>query len=147
MSKTARIADLSGFTLIEILVVLVITGLLAGIAFPRLQQLVRSMEMSGQRENILSELEGLGYHAYANGKPIHLTSLPDPEAEKSSEPALHLPAGWRLDVAQAIEYAYNGVCSGGKITLIAPDKATETFRLTPPLCRLEPAGENTDSWR
>ena len=124
----------AGFTLVEILVVLVIAGLLAGIALPRLQSLARSMELSGQRKEIASQVEGLGYRAYTEGRALRLTALPDAK----SELPVQLPEGWRIVVAEPIEYGVNGACRGGKLTLVYPDETRQGYELRPPMCRMEP---------
>ena len=59
----------TGFTLIEIIVVMVIVGLLTSIALPRLVRLYASVENSSQRNAIKDQIEGLGYLAYSAGKP------------------------------------------------------------------------------
>lgn len=127
-----------GFTLVEILVVLVIVSLLAGIALPRLTTLYTSVESAGQRGAIHEQIEGLGYRAYVSGQAIVLDSS---EGKNSKVPPkdypLQLPPGWRIDLPKPVRYSAQGVCGGGELLISAPDGGKEAFRLIAPLCRLE----------
>ena len=140
MTPPARLPH--GFTLLEILVVLAIVGLLAGVALPQLQRLLGSVELSSQRTDIRLAIEGLGYRAYAAGKPITLadaerSTLSGGAAPPPNEP-LQLPPGWQIKVATPIVYSLNGVCGGGRLSIINPEGRRENFQLRPPKCQLEP---------
>lgn len=128
---------LRGFTLLEILVVLLIAGLLASIALPGMRQMVAGIGLAGERKALMGQLEDLGYKAYAEGRPITLKDLPDPAASPGARAEIEVPQGWRLQVEKPILYAVNGACGGGKIAIIAPDKRSEQYLLKPPLCRLD----------
>lgn len=121
-----------GFTLIEILVVMVIIGLLAGVTFPRLHALSQRYEIAAQRASLLTEIGNLGYRAYSSGQPAELASLAAPAA--ASAP-IGIPQGWQIEAQQPIRYSSNGICSGGKITLVGPDEFREEFQLAPPQCK------------
>ena len=122
----------AGFTLIEILVVLVILGFIAGLALPGVQKMMQSARFASERAFILGELGSLGYRAYVTGRPIILGEM----RQEGSAPPFDLPEGWRLVFPKPISYRFNGLCSGGSVTLIAPDDRQETVDLVAPSCRV-----------
>lgn len=120
------------------LVVLVIIGLLTSISLPRLSSLFASVENSGQRRSIQDQIEGLGYQAYAIGRPILLQSS---VADKGVQPSypLVLPAGWSINVVKPVRYSSQGVCSGGRLMIVDPGGGVEAFSLAAPQCKLQPS--------
>jgi len=119
-----------GFTLIEILTVLVIAGLLAALAAPPLQRMAASMERSTQRGLLAGEITGLAYRAWLEGKPYTLGA----DADLPTAYRLRLPAGWRVEFPKPVTYAFNGICSGGRLSLLGPDGWREDWQLQGPLC-------------
>lgn len=68
-----------GFTLLEILFVLSILGLLAGLALPRMTALYDSFQWAGERDEALRALADLGLTASRQSREFELTSYPAPE--------------------------------------------------------------------
>lgn len=49
---------------------------------------------------------------------------------------MNIPPGWQIELPQPINYSFNGICSGGTLTLLGPDGYREQFVLAPPLAQL-----------
>ncbi len=105
-----------GYTLIEIVVVLVIFSLLAGLAVPRLTTMYNSLQTAYQRDEVLARLGGLGYLAFQQSRDFDLTAYPPAESTTDKHP-LELPDGWQLRTETPIHFFANGACSGGVIYL------------------------------
>jgi prepilin-type N-terminal cleavage/methylation domain-containing protein len=145
--RRRRNAD--GFTLVEILVVLLIMGLLASITVPNLQRLYNSVQHDAEREEALGAITGLSYHAYVTGLPVTLPSgrtdlkfaqpqpkntKPGVDADTPIDDEIVFPAGWQLELTDPIAFNFLGICSGGKLKLIAPDGSEEGIVLKGPRC-------------
>ena len=125
-----------GFTLLEILLVLAITGLLVGVTVPQMSKVMERTRIDAQRQTIRSELESLGYRAFALGRAIDLAPEAG-EAGKPTTPPFAVPEGWTVIPDKLLTFAANGVCTGAMLTLTTPDRQTERWLLRPPLCRAE----------
>jgi len=122
-----------GFTLIELLVVLFLVGLLTAVVFPSMERMARSSQLKAERDAIVGRLGELGYDAFLHGKSITLSS--SSSAVLASYPVA-LPEGWELRVIRPIVFLFNGMCGGGGVILIAPDKVSERLDLAPPSCEV-----------
>ena len=133
----------SGFTLLELLVVLVLGGLLVAVAFPNLQRLYASAARNTERDHILDQIAALGREAVAQRRAYFLA---DSERADNGLGAaagtgfapfpLEVPEGWRLRVEEPVLVRANGVCLGGEVTLLHDDAPPRTVRLEAPLCRV-----------
>lgn len=125
--------DMRGYTLLEMLIVLVLLGLLAGLALPRMQRLYESGQIAYEKEDILRQITSLGYVAFDEGRALTLSRYPSGQQD---DMPLELPEGWSIHAEPPIHYRPNGVCSGGGLTLVYANRVYE-FRLAPPLCKAE----------
>ena len=136
-----------GFTLLEMLVVLTVIALLAGIAVPNFMRMMQSFTSATKWSELLNEIDGLSYRAYVQGQPIQLSS------ETASQLLSTLPQGWTINIetgakaasgigigdnsvvsGRAISYRENGWCNGGRITLTTDEGARRTVDLAAPRC-------------
>jgi general secretion pathway protein G len=125
-NKYMPVAFSRGFTLVELLVVLVFMGLLSGIAFPNLLRMYERFSVRAQLDAVLENIESLGVKAHITGQMLVLS--PATAAE-----ILALPDGWGVAMSGAIVYRANGFCSGGELALTSADQ-TFTYTLMPPFC-------------
>lgn len=120
-----------GFTLLEVLVVLVILGLAAAIVAPPLARTVDRVRESGDREDLRRGLERLPLHAreqgrglaFAAGTPLPAQGRPWPE-------------GWRVVAATPLRIEASGFCHGGEVQAAGPT-GPQRWRLAAPDCRAE----------
>ena len=139
----------SGFTLLEILMVVVFLGLMVGIAGPRLVNLYERVAFAYRESDVLRQITDLGVAALSRGKELRLATQPPlpPEPGQRPRPApalrpaeevkLSLPDGWRVIADPPIEYRFDGFCNGGRLAIIAGEHRTD-WRLDAPHCRPRP---------
>ena len=130
LSKAAsRSSSAAGFTLLELLIVLVIVGAVSAMAMPNLLRLQASWTRQVALEDILLQVRKLGAVARAGQAELQIT-----EAGVLPAEALVPPEGWRLYAPQTIRWLDSGVCLGGELT-VANAELERRFVLQPPLCQ------------
>ena len=135
-SRLERRVAAAGFTLLELLVVMAVIGLLAAVVTPNLQRLVGSFDRATRRDGLIADVAALSYRAYAIGQSFELADGGFAELLRDGNPVLAVPQGWRVEVVAPIRFGFNGRCSGGQVTLVAPDGARELLSLAAPACAL-----------
>ncbi|MFM4730081.1 prepilin-type N-terminal cleavage/methylation domain-containing protein [Aeromonas salmonicida] len=115
-----------GFTLLELLVVLVLVGMIAGMVGPRFIDLAERLRHRNEWQTLQQRINGLPMEVQLTGRPMALQELP-----------WMLPAGWQLKTERPVRYLSNGVCLGGQLQLLQDDEVKRRIVLTPPYCQWE----------
>ncbi len=149
-----------GFTLLELLVILVIVGLIAGVVAPQLSKLSDRIAFAMNREGVEHALALLPYDAFRRREDLILsatnskdTSTDDTsmnvimtrdgagDKETTTQPpvlskrvVLSLPAGWQIESQAPILFRSTGFCTGGEVTIRVGSYAY-IYKLSPPDCR------------
>lgn len=114
-----------GFTLLEVLVVLALLGLAAGVAVPRAMQAMEAASERGWRNDVLARIESLPVQAFLSGEPLSLDAktllrqLPPPSADVE------------LTLPQPLRYTAQGLAEGGELRLTFGARPTERWRVEP----------------
>jgi prepilin-type N-terminal cleavage/methylation domain-containing protein len=120
-----------GFTLLEIMVVLVLLTLITSLVAPRLGTLYQALVLREQRDDLILQVQGLPYRAFRTGREFHLGS-----ADAAGVPPLDVPEGWVMDSDEPVVVKASGVCTGGTLELTHEDGERWAYRVEPPFCRM-----------
>ncbi|MBL8511644.1 MAG: prepilin-type N-terminal cleavage/methylation domain-containing protein [Betaproteobacteria bacterium] len=120
--------SLGGFTLLELLVVMALLALMAGLVMPNLARMIESYEKSLKWSALQDEIDSLPFKAYSQSRAITLTP------NNARQLLGSLPIGWTLQTKTPIRYRDNGWCEGGRLTLITDDGERRDIDLIAPRC-------------
>lgn len=113
-----KVQDTSGFTLIELMVVLIVVGILAAMALPRYSA---SLERSRQSEaiSILGSMRGAQLRFAAENSGAYTTTLSDLDIELPDNDGLGTPGDGKF-------FNYTAINSGGNIARAARNDIQRT---------------------
>lgn len=126
--KASGASAVSGFTIIEITVVLVIMTAIAAIAVPNLTRLYDAFTERKTLDEVFTAVRAASVHAFATGERLQLTDYVEQQVQ--------LPAGWAISAEKPIVVESNGVCRGGRLFVVAPHQSL-SLSLKPPFCQPE----------
>jgi prepilin-type N-terminal cleavage/methylation domain-containing protein len=119
-------ADLPrGFSLLELLVVMALMSLLAGLVSPALQRGFVAAQERAVSGDMTAVLGGLSVRAFQQGTDLTVDDgllkqlLPD------------LPTGWRIVVPKVLRYNATGVAMGGQVRVLTPGRAPMVWKVEP----------------
>ena len=141
---TERRSPRSGFTLLELLIVLALLGLATAIALPNLERLYVAATRTSERDHVLDQVAALGREAALRGRAyVVFGNARAPGADAAARYAeyetyvVDVPQGWRLELDRPLVVRANGVCLGGALTLSHAEGEAVRIELTPPYCRVD----------
>lgn len=123
----------SGYTLLEMIVVMGILAMATAVAAPPSYRMIRSWQEATQLEDVIQQLDRLPTRSRSIGEPIEAT--PDAPLD-----AIELPEQWKLDFKTPFYVQANGACSNAQATLTTTYQTVE-LEISAPFCRtrrLEP---------
>lgn len=119
-----------GFTLLEMLVVLVILGMAAAVVAPPLARTMERVSEAGHRDDVRRGLESLPGLARAGGR-----ALVFPAGEPMGVPERAWPDGWSVVPVTGLHVEPTGFCRAGAVTVVAPSGPL-AWTLETPDCRV-----------
>ncbi|MFN3703340.1 prepilin-type N-terminal cleavage/methylation domain-containing protein [Thermomonas sp.] len=128
----ADLVQHEGFSLLEMLVVLALISIMAALAAPRLAEMVQSIGSSGDRAEVLRQLEDLPLRARLQNGAIRLPS------GAAMGALLQLPDGWSVSTITALHVRDNGVCDPATVRVRGAG-TEEKWELAMPDCRVRNA--------
>lgn len=114
------------FTLLELLVVLSLIGLVAGIMAPRFFDLSQRLSVRNELLEVRQKLNGMPLLALRNGASVRIDAQGAP---------LQLPDGWRLTAPSPVLYQSNGSCLGGTVEVWRGKTLQARADLLAPFCQ------------
>ncbi len=118
----------AGFTLLEMLFVMLIVGLLTSLMAPRLGGNIEHFEALSQRKELEDQFRQLPRRVRYAGKRIELPKDLSLKDIGDGNPALKLPDGWTLGFSPALLISSNGACSSSVLELVSGTDASVTTR-------------------
>lgn len=106
-----------GFTLIEMLAVLVLFGMLSAIVLPPFQRWFDGLDARVRATEIAVQLQRLQARTALLATDFVLTPQSAAEALTDGQPAFALPDGWRLAEDTALVFSATGFCAPAALRL------------------------------
>jgi prepilin-type N-terminal cleavage/methylation domain-containing protein len=143
--RTVRIAS-AGFTLIEMLVVMVLLGMIAGLALPAMQRWHDAVQSKAKAASLVDSVRAASFAAGAQRRVLRLSGESFDRTEASAgEPRLrvdgdllrlHLPAGWTLRRSGDIAFLASGLCQAGEAVFDTDRGIALVLRIGGPVCTI-----------
>lgn len=121
----------SGFSLLEMLVVLAVVSIMVALVAPRLAGTVRAIASSGERAEVVRQIERLPLLARSKGHPI-LAGEDEPLVAED----LQFPDGWKVSAASPLRVAANGICHPAQLRVEGAG-VVEEWSMAAPDCNVD----------
>src|SRR5689334_21606241 len=122
-SASARVK--AGFTLLEILLVLSLTAMMAAIAIPRIAGTIDQITAHGEFLKFQQQVLDLRRQSFHEGQGLRLVSTGDFIDDDTADPPLArvvLGDGWSYQLSQPVDIDAAGACTAADVDLIHAGK-------------------------
>jgi prepilin-type N-terminal cleavage/methylation domain-containing protein len=124
----------SGFTLIEMVAVMALVSLMAGIAIPAMQRWFDSISNRAQLSEVSIQFQRLASRAALLSQTVVLNKDSWRAKLSDGEVMLALPEGWSVISTAPVTFFYSGVCTGGYVDLLGPQQRKVQLQIAPVSC-------------
>lgn len=126
----------AGFTLIEMLAVMALVSLMAGVALPAMQRWFDSISERAQLSEISVQFQRLAARAALLSQTVALNKDSWQAKMSDGEAALALPQGWMVASTESVMFFHSGVCDGGEVDLVGPQERMVQLRIARVSCEV-----------
>lgn len=123
-----------GFTLIEMMAVLTLAALMAGVAIPAMQRWFDSISERAQLTEVSIQFQRLASRTALLSQTVRLNKTSWQDKLGDGEVALAMPEGWSVVNEKAVIFYHSGVCAGGTVDLSGPQERKVQLQIAPVLC-------------
>lgn len=127
-------SSFKGFTLIEMMAVLTLAALMAGVTLPAMARWFDSISQRAQLKEVVVQFQRLASRAALLSQTVDLSKASWQEKLADGAPALALPEGWSIVSEQPVIFFHSGVCGGGNIVLAGPQNKQIHLRIAAVSC-------------
>jgi prepilin-type N-terminal cleavage/methylation domain-containing protein len=125
-----------GFTLIEMMVVVVLMGLVASVALPNFERWFASTQQRVDASRIAMQVQNLLARAAILNQSLDLTSTNAKQVLADGKPALDLPAGWTLKAQDVLAIYGSGYCVPAEINFVSTANQKVNIKIRDQQCNV-----------